>query len=43
MPLAPDTHLGRYKIRAEIGAGGMRHVVAAMQCEGPDSFRIDLP
>ncbi len=29
MPLPPDTRLGRYEIRAQIGAGGMGEVYLA--------------
>jgi serine/threonine protein kinase len=30
MPLAPNTRLGRYEIRQQIGAGGMGEVYLAL-------------
>src|SRR5919199_3002212 len=33
MPLPPDTRLGRYEIRAQIGAGGMGEVYLAEDTE----------
>ena len=30
MPLAPNTRLGRYEIRSQIGAGGMGEVYLAL-------------